>query len=229
MPSLLDSGKVVGDPASVREAARRCGLAPPISVRGLIAAPGCTPNTCVRLHIKVLPSSTVSVPRLLARMRQVYATAGLRVVVVSRENLTGSPFTTLTNLNVGTCKAGDPNIPTADQIQLFQNRNNVGNDEVVAYFVQSTNPVFNGCATHPNGQPGAVITNIASQWTLAHEIGHVLGLDHISGEKDASGNCITPDFTRLMTGCSTSRITVTPTLVQSEITTMINSNLTNAC
>jgi hypothetical protein len=73
----------------------------------------------------------------------------------------------------------------------------------------------------------AAIAQIASQWTLAHEVGHVLGLSHISGENTPA--CTTPNFTRLMTGCSTSNITGTPTVVQSEINTMRASNLTQTC
>jgi hypothetical protein len=64
----------------------------------------------------------------------------------------------------------------------------------------------------------------ATQWTLAHEVGHVLGLNHLSNE-----NCNNPTYmpTRLMTGCGTARITnLPPDLVAAEIDTMNNSNLT---
>lgn len=110
--------------------------------------------------------------------------------------------------------------------QLFQNRNNVGKHEIVVYFVNSTNPPTNGCAAHPDGKPGAVVAAIASEWTLAHEVGHVLGLSHISGE-NAHTDCTTPDFTRLMTGCGTDNITGTPVLTKSEIHTMKSSDLTD--
>ena len=125
-------------------------------------------------------------------MREVYSTAGIGVEVVSRENLTpavlgNANFNNLNDLDVGACHRG---APSNEQNQLFQNQNHVAADqrrnEVVVYFVRSvtatagTRPgAKNGCASHPNGRPGAAVAQIASQWTLAHEVGHVLGLDHI--------------------------------------------------
>jgi predicted Zn-dependent protease len=56
---------------------------------------------------------------------------------------------------------------------------------------------------------------MASDWTLAHEIGHVLGLVHVN------------DSNRLMTGGGTAKITnLPPDLVASEISTMQNSYYT---
>ena len=76
-------------------------------------------------------------------------------------------------------------------------------------------PPYNGCATHPAGQPGAVIVQGATQWTMAHEVGHVLGLSHVNNND------------RLMTGNGTSNITnPPPDLIASEITTMNSSPFT---
>jgi hypothetical protein len=86
---------------------------------------------------------------------------------------------------------------------------------VAVYFVRSTIDPLNGCASHPPGQPGVVITSGASQWTMAHEIGHVLLLTHVS------------DMDRLMTGAGTFGITnPPPDLIASEIATMNSSSLT---
>jgi hypothetical protein len=231
MPSLRDSGKIVGKSVSVKQLALQCNLSFPLSMRQLIITPSCPFSRCNRLHIKVLFDPDIEIETMLNHMREVYSTAGIRVEVVSRENLTGSNFTNLLDLDVqdaqgNICLMGRT---SSEQNQLFMNRNKVGDNEIVVYFVRSTNPPFNGCASHPDGIPGAVIARIASQWTLAHEVGHVLGLPHISGEKDQNGNCVTPDFTRLMTGCSTSSIVGTPTIDQTEINTMTSSNLTRQC
>lgn len=96
---------------------------------------------------------------------------------------------------------------------------------MVVYFINSTAPPLNGCASHPAGRPGAVVVHDCSPWTLAHEIGHVLGLDH----------CDDPDNSfclrdRLMTGCGTGSITnPPPDLVASEVTAIDDSFLSVYC
>ena len=144
---------------------------------------------------------------------------------------TGVVWNDLLDLDAGTCQMGST---TAEQDELFAIRGTAGANDVVVYFVRSvttTGPnggAQNGCAAHPAGQPGAAIAQIESPWTLAHEVGHVLGLSHISGEKDTNGNCVTPDFTRLMTGCSTSNIVTTPTLSTDEFKTITGSPFVHA-
>lgn len=59
-----------------------------------------------------------------------------------------------------------------------------------------------------------IVVRTASRWTLGHEVGHVLGLRHVT------------DRNRLMTGGGTSNITnPPPDLVPAEQSTMINSRL----
>jgi len=168
---------------------------------------------CVRLHIKIIRQPTIPINQMVANMVQVYASVGINVILGTTENL-NLPGTFL-DIDVAGCTSGST---TAEQDQLFSNRNNVGADDVVAYFVRSTVPPLNGCAAHPSGRPGAVVASIASQWTLAHEIGHVLGLSHVT------------DNNRLMTGGGTSNITnPPPDLVPSEASSMQTSRLTFPC
>jgi hypothetical protein len=142
-------------------------------------------------------------------MRQVYASADIDVEVVSRENLN---LPLLSDIDVGLCIGG---FTTSEQNELFQNRYSVGANEVIVYFVRSTVPPSNGCAAHPAGTPGAVVAQGATKWTLAHEVGHVLGLIHVDDNK------------RLMTGNGTLHITnEPPDLITSEIQTMYASDLT---
>jgi Metallo-peptidase family M12B Reprolysin-like len=180
----------------------------------------------VRLHIKIIEPTTTQafIDARVNAMKQIYSDNGILVEVGSTEDLSGDmTILPLRDLDVGTCSGA----ATAAQGMLFANRNNVGTNEVVAYFIRSTTPTaLNGCATFPAGEPGAVVTSVASQWTLAHEIGHVLGLVHVPGE-------VCPPLgaapTRLMTGCGTSLIVGTPNLVASEVTTMDSSALTIDC
>jgi hypothetical protein len=163
----------------------------------------------VRVHAKVLTTPNVPIATSMQRMRDVYATAGIAVEHASTENLT---LPALNDCEVGTCSRGNT---TAEQNALFANRNNAGANDVVVYFVRSTVPPFNGCAAHPAGQPGAVIAQGATQWTLGHEIGHVLGLNHVT------------DNDRLMTGNGTANITnPPPDIVATEVTTMLDSPFT---
>ncbi len=114
-------------------------------------------------------------------------------------------------MDVGQCSMGST---TAEQNDLFANREFVGLNEIVVYFVRSTVPAFNGCAAHPNNRPGAVVVRNGTRFTMAHEVGHVLGLSHVN------------DNTRLMTGNGTGNITVAvPVLTAAESSTMNSSSL----
>ncbi|TFD45172.1 hypothetical protein E3T55_19315 [Cryobacterium frigoriphilum] len=164
----------------------------------------------VILHLKVLTNPTsFTVDQMVASMRDVYASRGINVAVGSRETL---DLPLLTDVDVSTCIMGTT---TAEQNQLFANRNGVGANHVVAYFVRSTNPPGNGCAAHPAGRPGCVVSSTSSSWTLGHEIGHVLGLPHVSPSD------------RLMMGNGTWNITnPPPDLIDTERATMDTSPLT---
>lgn len=162
----------------------------------------------VRMHLKVLNTPFITIDEMVHSMQYVYASSGFRVEVMSLEYL---DLPHLMDLDID-CYSGRV---SAEQDELFNNRNNVGTSEVVVYFVRSTIPPTNGCASHPNERPGVVITRVASPWTLGHEIGHVLDLNHVSD----------PD--QLMYGGGTQNITnLPPDLISSEIETMKDSPYT---
>jgi hypothetical protein len=163
----------------------------------------------IRVHVKILTTPNISIDTLMHNMREVYATANIDVEWVGTQHLN---LPDLNDLDVGACTLGST---TAEQNALFSNRTGAGPNDLVVYFVRSTVPPFNGCAAHPAGKPGAVVVQTATQWTYAHEVGHVLNLFHVNNND------------RLMTGNGTSNITnPPPDLVASEVTKMTNSALT---
>lgn len=167
-----------------------------------------------------------TVDEMMDAMRVVFGDHGIAVIVRQTENLTLP--TELQDVDVGTCRLGSV---TTEQTQLFNNRNNVGNNEIVIYFVHDT-PGFDGCASHPPNRPGAIVAEDAQVWVVAHEIGHNLGLRH---PDQASCNCVSPPCPpsmtdRLMTCTWLGNVTnPPPDLIQSEVNTMINSPLTVRC
>jgi hypothetical protein len=259
MPSLIDSGRVwlpgfPGPQLSVRQSASACGFTFPLSLRDFLSTPtpGCPFPECVRLHIKVLqapdPKATppqVTIEASLKNMQQVYRTAGIRAEVGSREDFTNDPaFSTLLNINVGPCQT--PQTLSPNQQALFANNTNVGPNDVAVYFVSTvtrTTPtpsggtisgVLFGCAAPTNARSVVIAAPTATPWTLAHEVAHVLGCVHISGENTGCPStnpncCSTPDPTSLMTGCGTNLITGIPTVSPSEISAMKNSGLSQTC
>ncbi|MDP9841010.1 hypothetical protein [Streptosporangium lutulentum] len=225
MPNLSDSCRVDRLPVSVRKLARDAGMSFPLSLRAFLRDAPCPHTECVTLHLKSLSEPNVPVRTMLVSMRTVYNTANVGVRVGSREDLGGNAFAMLRDLDTGTCIMGGT--PTAEQTTLFANRNNVGINDIVIYFVRTTNPGSNGCANHPTGRPGAVVTRGATQWTLAHEIGHVLGLRHVDDPPPPNPGAPSPLLDRLMTGRGTASITnPPPDLINTEVTTMRSSPLT---
>lgn len=168
---------------------------------------------CINLHVKILTSPTrFTIDQMIQGMSQVYSKAGYFINIQSTENLN---LPLLTDLDIGECLRGQT---TAEQNQLFGNRNNVGNNEIVVYLIRSTNPPTNGCAAHPNGQPSCVVTSGASRWTFGHEVGHVLNLVHVNNND------------RLMTGNGTNNITnPPPDIVNTEISTIRSTVFPRVC
>ncbi len=171
------------------------------------------------LALLVPPVGTIPINQMVQSMQQTYAQVNILVEVGSRQNLS---LPNLANVQAG----------TAQQDQLFTNRDSVGVNDVVVYFVQTARRaaaegggVVNGFA--PLGQPSAVVSSIGSPWTMAHEVGHSLNLNHIAGEHTGCpptgppNCCNTPDFNRLMTGCGTwNIINPPPDLAADEVSTM---------
>ena len=181
-----------------------------------------TESLCVGIHFKSLLAITSTISTFIddqfAAMRDLFATVGINAMRGTTEDLSGNVFLQpLQNLNVGACLRG---VTTQDQNDLFANRNNVGNNEIVVYIVSTLIGGignFVGCASHPVGQPGAAVIQNNARWLTAHEVAHVLGLIHVIGQSDS------------LMFPNTGWTNVPPDLADSEELTMRNSDLTNPC
>jgi hypothetical protein len=173
----------------------------------------------VRLHLKTLSTPDIPVATMVANMRTVFTPVGIGVEIASNETLS---LPDLDDLDTGI--TADSDITTDEENELWSNRNNVATNEIPVYFVRSATGVF-GEAAFFNG-PGCVVASYATNWTLAHEVGHLLGLPHCDDPKppDPDAPAALPD--RLMTGRGTNTITnAPPDLIGSEVTKMRDSKL----
>ena len=165
----------------------------------------------VRIHVKDLVGiGQAAIDTQLAGLREVFSAAGVRVDLGTVERLN---LPLLADLDVATCVMGTT---TAEQNQLFANRNNAGANDLCLYVVRSTVPPLGGCAAHPAGQPGCVIVPGQTRWVSAHEVGHVLGLRHLN------------DANRLMNP-NQNWTNLPPDLVATEAATMDASPFTITC
>lgn len=163
----------------------------------------------LRLHLKVLVEPTIAVETIVDSARRAYAQAGVDVDVASRVTLKVPELEI-----VSVTRSCQPSGPlTVDQQNLFDLASGIGPTEIAIFFVLATSKATNGCAQHPPGVAGAVITQACTRWTMAHEIGHLLDLAHVQGRD------------RLMSR-STKRIKADPPVLDaSEIATILRSPL----
>jgi hypothetical protein len=123
--------------------------------------------------VAVVPPTTFSVDAAITSTSSVYGRHGVRVEVCGLITETpGLP----SDIRVGLCGSNDAMSLSQQQLNAF--RPGARAEDVVIYFVRSTVAAFNGCAKHPERTPSAVVVQDATIWTVAHELGHVLGLEH---------------------------------------------------
>lgn len=207
-----------------------CGRRP-VSITRLRDVFAPCPESAV-VHFKSLLPITDAVSEFLdtqfVAMQRLLAESDIAIFRGTTEDLSGNlALQALLNFNVGQCLSGQP---TTDHDALFENRNNLGNNDLVVYLVltligMAGNAPGNyvGCATHPDGRPGAVViqVNADDEWLVAHEIGHVMGLVHVDVTVETNS-----DFLMWPNTGWTNR---PPNISQFESDSMHNSVFSNPC
>jgi Metallo-peptidase family M12B Reprolysin-like len=146
----------------------------------------------IKLHFKVLFDpfwvNRITITEMFTNAQTLFAnTLGYTLELVGTENVYEQNSEIASALETVTVEYNCPmNDLSDEQEALFNLRAGVNPGEIVIYFVKATDGIMNGCAAHPRqpfylfNRPGAIVTSVATPWTLAHEIGHILGLEHVT-------------------------------------------------
>jgi hypothetical protein len=133
----------------------------------------------IRVGFKFAVPPVTPIDTILNEAQDIFGSVGFLIEEAApRENLT-TPID-LSDLHVDDCILGES---TMEQNELFTHRNNLGPRDIAVYVVNSVlepeGGLF-GCASPGPALPACVIAANADPATMAHEIGHVLGLLHIN-------------------------------------------------
>ena len=120
---------------------------------------------------------SVDVNPLVQQLADIVQPRGIQVEIASRGTLA---LPTVQITDTGECTSGSI---TADQLQLYVQRDGMAPNDIGVYFVKGLNPGGPGFGCASNDPllpgPGCVLAPGNSPGLLSHEVGHVLGLSHV--------------------------------------------------
>ncbi len=134
----------------------------------------------VPLRFKLLYHPIVPIETMVYNATSLFASAGIILRCNPAIQQLYIPHLEVISIGKRGCTLSAPPNPAdnPDVWELYEQRDGALPGEVMIYFVKAIVPFTSGCARHPKGKPGVIIAGIAGPWTLAHELGHVLGLRH---------------------------------------------------
>lgn len=189
-------------------------------------------NVCnykVRLHLRSLGMPSVPEFDAVRNAQMIYGQYGICIEYASGQSLPGAlPVSnqtlSLSRVDVGSCTM--PQAMTPQQTALFSYGSKTGmlRTDITCFWVDnvvSDGRLLAGCAAHPNGlfdaRGACVIAAAGSPWTLAHEVGHVLGLFHSGASNE------------MMFSPTASITAALPTLSSADLTTVKGSPFCVPC
>ena len=126
----------------------------------------------VKLHFRSLSLTDVPFDRAFRNAQRVYAQYGIRIDFASGLSL-GLPEDQARNLEVvdGSCAW---TITSGEYNEVQRLAGNLPPNEILVCYVSRFASGKLGCGGHAPNKPACIVTSIGSQWTTAHEVGHVL-------------------------------------------------------
>lgn len=161
----------------------------------------------VGLHFRSIALTNVTFDRILSSTEAVYAQYGIRIDMMNGESLGLEPGdqTRLEQVD----QQCNWVLSTGEFNDLHSRGTAAPPTDVLVYFIRSFSPQLNGCGGHAAGRPACTVAATGTQWTVAHEIGHVM-----------LGQAFAPvhvNDTRNLMNTTTATITSMPTLTEKQL------------
>ncbi|HET6230377.1 MAG TPA: OmpA family protein [Longimicrobiaceae bacterium] len=153
-----------------------------LQVQGRLAA---VPPVDARVRGRVLELCTLTIQGaspnpalLLGTANRVMAQDGIEFRILTALPTLNSPQ--LLDIARTTCPLtiGGDALRGAEETALFALGRAACAANFIVYFIRSDSLALRGCSAYPAGNPGVTVCDGATQYTMGHEIGHVLNLPH---------------------------------------------------